>query len=94
MVHILNRVKVRDFENWKIHFDQGGAFRKAGGSLGGRLFRNGQDRNEIFIIFDWDTLDNAKKFGQSEQLRTMQEQAGVIGKPDMFVLEAIETLKA
>ena len=93
MVYVMNRIRIKDFEAWKKVFDHGSEFRKAGGSLGGQALRNAQDLNEIFVILKWDTLENAKKFGQSEEFRKLLQEAGVMGKPEAFFLEEIEKVQ-
>jgi heme-degrading monooxygenase HmoA len=58
----------------------------------GRLYRNSQNPNEIIVFFEWDTIDNARKFAESADLRETMEKAGVIGKPDIYFLEYLESL--
>lgn len=92
MTSVLVRHKVKDYEKWKIVFDEHSNFRKENGSKGGHLFRNANDPNETVIIFEWDNLENAKKFVQSENLKEAMKKAGVTGKPTIYFLEEIEKL--
>lgn len=92
MVYILIRHKVKDFEKWKPIFDRHSTIRKAGGSKGGRIFRNIDDPSETFIIFKWDTIENAQKFAKSEDLKNRMKEAGVTEKPDIYFVEEIETV--
>jgi antibiotic biosynthesis monooxygenase (ABM) superfamily enzyme len=92
MPYVLVRHKIEDYAKWKPVFDEDAAARKPGGSQGGQLFRNANDPNEILIIFQWDTLDNAQKFVQSPQLAAKMQQAGVTDQPDVYFLEEIEKL--
>ncbi len=62
MACVLVRNKVADYEKWKQAFDAHGATRKAGGSKGGRLFRNANDKNETVILLEWDDLEKARQF--------------------------------
>jgi len=68
------------------------ATRKTSGSKGGRLFRNADNPNEILVFFEWDNLEKAKKFAQSEDLKKTMQRAGVIDKPDVYFLEEIESV--
>ena len=90
MPYLLVRHKVADYAQWKPIFDQHAATRKASGSKGGHLFRNANDPNELLILFQWDDLDKARQFTQSNDLREVMQKAGVVDQPDVYFLEAIE----
>jgi len=90
MAYLLVRHKVKDYSKWKTVFDEHAATRKASGSRGGRLFRNGDNPNEVVILFEWDSIEKAKKFAQSEDLKKTMQRAGVIDKPDVYFIEEVE----
>ena len=90
MPYLLVRHKVADYARWKPFFDEHGATRKANGSRGGRLYRNATDPNELVILFEWDDLDKARTFAQSEDLRQIMQRAGVADQPDLYFLEEVE----
>ena len=94
MTYLLVRHKDKDCEKWKKVSDEHSATRKTSGSKGGRLFRNADNPNEMVVIFEWDNLEKAKKFAQSEDLKKTMQQAGVIDKPDVYFLEEIERVPA
>ena len=87
---MLIRSKLKDFDKWKPIFDEHTNIRKTGGSKGYRLFRNIDNPNETIIIFKRDTIENARKFSQSEDLKRRMQEAGVIDIPDFFFLEEFE----
>jgi hypothetical protein len=89
MPSLIIRHKVRDYASWKPVFDGHGATRKAGGSRGGRLFRNADDPNEVIILLEWDTLAKARDFARSEDLRAAMQRAGVVDQPDVYFLEEV-----
>jgi hypothetical protein len=90
MPYLLIRHKVADYAKWKPIFDEHSALRKAGGSRGGQLFCNADNPNETLMLFEWDNLEKARKFAQSENLRQVMQQAGVADKPDIYFLEDVE----
>jgi len=94
MAYLLVRHKDKDYEKWKTVFDEHSATRKTSGSKGGRLLRNADDPNEMVVIFEWDSLEKARKFAQSEDLKKTMQRAGVIDKPDIYFLEEIERVPA
>jgi heme-degrading monooxygenase HmoA len=78
---------MQDYAAWKAMFDEHGAARRAAGSTGGRLFRNSDDPSELVILLEWDNLDRARQFVQSDDLRQAMERAGVTDQPDIYFLE-------
>ena len=86
MPYMLVRHKVEDYSKWKPMFDQHGATRKANGSKSAHVFRSADDPNDIVILFEWDNLENARRFTQSQDLREVMQQAGVSGPPDISFL--------
>ncbi len=93
MSYLRVRHKVKDFAKWKTIFDEHSTTRKASGSKGARLFRNAENPNETVIIFEWDSLEKARKFARSEDLKKTMQRAGVIDKPDVYFLEEVERVK-
>lgn len=94
MPYALVRHKVEDYARWKPVFDDDAENREANGSMGGYLFRNADDPNELVILFEWDELENVRRFGRSEELREKMQEAGVADQPDFYFLEEIERLRA
>jgi heme-degrading monooxygenase HmoA len=90
MPYLLIRHKVEDYAKWKPVYDQHGTTRKASGSQGSQLFRNANDPNELVILFEWDDLEKARQFVQSEDLRQAMQRAGVADQPDIYFLEEVE----
>jgi heme-degrading monooxygenase HmoA len=94
MPYMLIRHKVKDYAKWKPVYDEHAANRKVAGSKGARLFRKANDPDELIILFEWDSLDNARKFAKSEDLKKRMEKAGVSDQPDIYFLEEIEQTSA
>ena len=93
MAYLLVRHKVEDYERWKPGFEDHGATRKESGSKGVRLFRNADDPNETVIITEWDDLEKARQFAQSDDLRETMQRLGVAEQPDILFLEEVETVE-
>ena len=90
MHYILIKHKVEDFGKWKELFDGHAATRSTAGSKGGYVFQSIDDPNEVSILLEWDTIDNARRFIESEDLKTTMEKAGVSSIPEINFLEASE----
>jgi heme-degrading monooxygenase HmoA len=70
-------------------YDEHAATRKAGGASGtaaGRVFRSATNPNELVILLEWDDLEKARQFAQSEDLRQTMQRAGVVDQPDVYFL--------
>src|SRR5215211_7845845 len=76
MPYVLVRHKVEDYERWKPGFEEHGATRKESGSKGVRLFRNADDPNETVIITEWDDLEKARQFAQSDDFLPRRSRNG------------------
>ena len=92
MANILIRIPTKDYAAWRPVFDTFALMRKSTGSQGGDLYRNAENPDEVFILWDWDNLDNGRKFFQSQELREGMQRAGVTGRPDVYYLEEIESV--
>ncbi len=90
MSYMLVRHKVGDFDKWKPLYDEHATVRRDSGSKGAHLFRNYDNPNEILILFEWESLEKARKFAESENLRQKMQEAGVLGKPDIYFLNEVE----
>ena len=92
MINLIVRHKVTDYALWKSVFDEHSKVRKDAGSEGGKLFRSSENPNEMLIMFKWRDIDSAKKFANSNNLKEVMIEAGVIDKPDMYFVEKLKEL--
>jgi heme-degrading monooxygenase HmoA len=93
--YLLVRHKVEDYQRWKAVFDHDhGATRERSGSKGGWILRNAEDPNELLILLEWDSLENAQRFANADDLREAMQRAGVADQPDVYFLEEVEQLRA
>ena len=56
--------------------------------------RNADDPNELVILLEWDSLENARQFANADELREAMKRAGVADEPDVYFLEEIEQVRA
>jgi uncharacterized protein (DUF1330 family) len=92
MPYLLVRHKVTDYEKWKSAFDAHSVTRQAHGSRGGRLFRNASAPNELVVLLEWDVLERARQFAQSEEWREVMQRARVVDHPTIYFLKDGEQL--
>ena len=87
MIHAMIRQNVKDFEAWKKVFDEDGSNRKMAGSKGGHVFRALDDPNNVFVLLEFENQDKANKFMNSDRLIETMKNAGVLGKPDVYLMD-------
>lgn len=90
MAYLLVRHTVEDYAKWKPVFDQHSGPRKTAGSKGGQLFRSADNPNAITILWEWDSLEHARAFTQSPELREAMQRAGVVGMPEISYLDSVQ----
>lgn len=93
MAYLFIRHEVEDYDEWKPVFDDHAETRAEHGSLGGHLFRTADDPNDLAILFEWDSVEHARDFAESGDLREAMERAGVSGEPDLTFLEKLEDVE-
>ena len=87
MAQLLIKHKVKDYPSWKKVFDGFIETRRASGEKSYKIMHPENDGNDLLAIFEWDNLENAKKFAGSSQLKQTMGNAGVIGQPEVYFLE-------
>lgn len=84
------RHKVADYAAWKPRFDAHALTRRANGCQGGRVFRRANDPNDVVVLLDWDDLERARLFADSDDLREAMMLAGVTSPLDIWFLEEVD----
>ena len=87
MALVLIRHRIEDYAKWKKEFDGFIEKRRAGGEKTFRVAHITSDKNNLCLVFDWDTTANAKRFLDSPDLAAAMKRAGVTEKPDIYIAE-------
>ncbi|MFC2036449.1 antibiotic biosynthesis monooxygenase [Chloroflexota bacterium] len=87
MAYMFVRHSVQDYEAWKSVFDSVGDLRRRHGERSYQILRQDNGSNNVVALFEWDNLDNARKYAASPELKEAMEKAGVAGKPEILFLE-------
>jgi heme-degrading monooxygenase HmoA len=77
MQHVLIIHEVEDYPAWKAVFDQAADIRKHAGEISYQLLRYYYDANNIVYFSEWSSLDNARRFFESNELVEIRKEAGV-----------------
>ncbi|WP_254271736.1 putative quinol monooxygenase [Haloarcula marina] len=90
MAYLLVRHEVADYDQWKPYFDDDDDRRLEYGQQGYHLFRDAENPNEIVMLAEYDSEENARAFSESEELPEIMKEAGVKGEPEIRFLELTE----
>lgn len=92
MLHTIAILKVEDYDTWKASFasEESKAARKATGEISYQLLRTADDPNKFALLNEWEDEQKMREFIQSEKLRQLQQDSGVIGQPDMYIFREVE----
>jgi heme-degrading monooxygenase HmoA len=86
MVYVSVKQTVKDYGVWRPFFDNDAARRKAGGGTGSnQIYRDVDKPNDVTVILEWDSKENAQKFTRDPALREVMEKAGVVGMPSVII---------
>jgi heme-degrading monooxygenase HmoA len=87
MVYMFVRHGVQDYDAWKSVFDSVGDLRKRNGEKSYQILRQENGSKKLVALFEWDSLDNARKYATSPELKEAMQRAGVTGKPEILFVE-------
>jgi heme-degrading monooxygenase HmoA len=87
MAYMFVRHNVKDYQAWKSVFDSVRDLRKRNGEKSYQILRQGNGSKELVALFRWDSLEHARKYAASPELKAAMDRAGVIGKPEILFLE-------
>ncbi len=77
MAYVIVRFKIKDYEEWRPHFDELSELRNANGRISERVLRHKDNPNEIVLFFEWDDVERARKYSQSPELKKKLKESGV-----------------
>jgi hypothetical protein len=78
---ILSTVKVEDFDRfWSTFSTKGAEKRKQHGSQGARVFRDPNEDDRLWVVFDWDEEGYSNLLSDPEMAAIFKE-AGLQGRP-------------
>jgi len=80
---ILATTQVADFDQfWKVFSTKGAEKRKQHGSKGAHAFRDPNEENRVWVLFDWDEA-GWQSFLSDPEVPPIIQEAGHLSKPQM-----------
>ena len=89
MVYVAVQHKVRDYKAWRMVFDNFITTRKSAGEQSFKIWRTEEDPNDLNLLFQWDSSENARSFMTSTELQTAMQEAGVDERPKIQYLSEL-----
>lgn len=90
MPYLFVQHEVEDYAEWKPGFDDHDATRVEFGQQGYRLFRAADDPNNVYMMGEFDTVENAQAFVEESDVKERMAELGVKGEPQVAILEELE----
>src|SRR5215211_4982834 len=84
MITLIVRHTVNDYTAWRTCYDEFDAARKPMGVIADSVYQTLDSPNDVIVTHDFETLDAAKAFVSSAELKTTMERAGVVGEPALW----------
>ncbi|MGA3092799.1 MAG: hypothetical protein ABSD75_29740 [Terriglobales bacterium] len=93
MINVLVHHEVADYTTWKTSFDSTFDWRHKHGERGCRIFRSAGNVNDVTVFFEWESLEGARAFLASDELKTRMASAGVKGSPRVDFLTEVQSIR-
>jgi hypothetical protein len=89
MVRMFVRHEVEDYGTWRKGYDEFGAKRGGLGVLGDTVCCAADNPNDVTVTHDFESLDTAKAFVESADLKQAMGAAGVKGQPAIWFTNVV-----
>lgn len=94
MSYLLIRHKVDDYDAWKENFDSEESDRRAQNSEGGWIFRSKQDPDEVIVLSEWESVDDAREYAKSSANPETLKKAGIEGEIEVLAMREVASFDA
>ena len=86
---LIVRHRVEDYGAWRAQYEKTEGLRQQHGCTGAEVMVDPADKLEVFVLHRFPTLEQARAFASSDELREAMGRAGVVGHPRIEIaLEA------
>jgi hypothetical protein len=93
MINVLIQHEVADYTAWKAAFDSAFDWRHKKGECSCRIFRGAGNVNDLTLFFEWESLEKARAFIASDELKAKMASAGVKGAPRVDFLTEVHSIR-
>lgn len=86
MVKVILSHEVKDFTSWKKAFDEGAPLRTSAGVKTTGVYTSVENPNHVTVTTEFPNVEIVKGFLANPQLKADMEKGGVIGHPEVKIL--------
>lgn len=83
-VQVFVRHDVVDYKAWKKGYDDFAPEQKKGGVYYQQVYQSIDNPNNVTVIHDFHSLEKARAFFSSEELKATMKRIGSLGKPEIW----------
>jgi ABC-type sugar transport system substrate-binding protein len=83
-VRMFVRHDVADYAGWRKAYDSFAPMQKKLGVIYQAVYQSTENPNDVTVIHDFHSLDKAKAFAASTELKAAMEKSGVKGAPQIW----------
>ena len=84
MATMFVRHNVSDYATWRKAYDDFAPGQKAGGVTREAVYQSPDDPNDLTVLHEFATLQEAQAFVDSKELHEAMKRAGVVGTPTIW----------
>lgn len=78
---------VQDYGAWRTVYEEVEDLRLQYGCNAKRVWQSPADANQVLVLHDFPTADQAQAFADSAELKSAMQRAGVAGPPSVAIWE-------
>ena len=93
MIQVLVHHEVADYPAWKSVFESALDWRRKNGERSYRIFHSAGNLNDLTLWFEWESLEAARAFMSSDELKARMASAGVKGQPRVEFLTEMHIIR-
>jgi quinol monooxygenase YgiN len=82
---------VRDYDAWKLVFDEHESVRAKYGAQGHTIYRDADKPNDVTVLNRFESRERAEEFVRDPSLAEAMEKGGVVSEPRIMWAEEAET---
>jgi quinol monooxygenase YgiN len=83
---LLVRHRVQDYGAWRAVYESVEGLRQQHGCTGANVMVDPGDKQDVFVLHQFPTVDQAQAFAGSSELRDAMGRAGVVGPPRIEIV--------
>lgn len=92
MNNVLVMYRVKNFTKWNLNVEEGAGKRKIMGSKEAYVYNKKDHPHEMVILYNWNDLDKAREYFESDEFKNQIKDAGVEDTPEIIYLEKAGSL--